>query len=185
MASTQRYKSKAEKQALKTWQSFGSPVPTDVDALAAQLEIDVMYEPLEYDVSGMMVTREDGSVVIVVNDSHAENRQRFSVAHELGHYFLHRDISPVFVDSKKVFYRDGVAAGGTNVQEIEANAFAAELLMPEAKIREIFPERVSLMDIDTDAIDAAASLLKVSTTALSFRLMRLGLLESDEQERNK
>jgi Zn-dependent peptidase ImmA (M78 family) len=185
VASAPRYRSKAEKQALKAWEAFGSPVPVNVDAFASQLHIDVMYEALEQDVSGMMVTREDGSVVIVVNQEHAENRQRFSVAHELGHYFLHRDISPIFVDSKKVFYRDGVAAGGTNPQEIEANAFAAELLMPESKIRELFPDRLSLMDMDMDMVDYAAKLFKVSTAAVSFRLIRLGLLEAEEQDRSK
>lgn len=178
--STIRIKSKAERQATKVWETFGAQVPTDVEALAASHNIDLMYEPLEKDVSGMMVTRDDGTVAVVINQYHAANRQRFSVAHELGHYFMHREISPVFVDSKKIFYRDGVASGGTNPQEIEANAFAAELLMPEVEIRKVFTERFSLMETDLDVIDGAAEYFKVSTTALSFRLIRLGLLEIEE-----
>lgn len=175
-----RYKSKAEQTALKLWSEFGCKIPTDVDSLAKNLDIDVMYEQLEDDVSGMMVTREDGSVAIIVNQGHSKTRQRFSIAHELGHYHLHRDVSPVFVDSNKVFYRNGVAANGTNIQEIEANAFAAELLMPESKIRERFQNNLSLMDMNTDLVEKVATTLKVSTTALTFRLVRLGILESVE-----
>lgn len=173
------YKSRAEKQATKIWQEAGCPVPVDPSKIAQLYGIEVCPPAdLEDDVSGMMITREDGSVVIVVNKSHAKSRKRFSVAHELGHYFLHRAVSPVFVDSKKVFYRDARAAEGTARQEIEANAFAAELLMPEEEVRKWFPQKLSPMD--DDDVEKVAKEFEVSVAALSFRLVRLGLLQSPE-----
>lgn len=113
------YKSRAERQALRIWEEAGSHMPVEPSKIAELHSIEVLPKDLEDDVSGMMVTREDASVVIVVNEHHHENRKRFSVAHELGHYFLHRGVSPVFVDSKKVFYRDARASEGTVRQEID------------------------------------------------------------------
>lgn len=155
-------------------------MPVDPQKIAALHEIEVRKEDLEDDVSGMMVTREDSSVVIVVNKTHHKNRHRFSIAHELGHYFLHRAVSPVFVDSKKVFYRDATASEGTKLQEIEANAFAAELLMPESEVRARFPHKLSLMDVEE--VEESAQYFGVSTTAFSYRLVRLGLLESESED---
>ena len=152
----------------------------DPRKIAELHDIEVRQEDLEEDVSGMMVTREDSSVVIVVNNAHHRNRHRFSVAHELGHYFLHRAVSPVFVDSKQVFYRDATASEGTKRQEVEANAFAAELLMPESEVRNRFPHKLSLMDVEE--VEKASRFFGVSNTALSFRLIRLGLLESESSQ---
>lgn len=179
MALSPMYKSRAEREAAAVWEDAGKPIPVDPSKIAKLHDIEIRKEDLEEDVSGMMVTREDSSVVIVVNSSHHKNRHRFSVAHELGHYFLHRAVSPIFVDSKQVFYRDATASEGTKRQEIEANAFAAELLMPESEVRSRFPHKLSLMEMDAEEVEKAAKFFCVSTTALSLRLIRLGLLESD------
>lgn len=175
-------KTKAEKLAQKIWQESGSSVPVDVNAIADAHRVGIKIEAMEDDVSGMMVTSEAGVASILINASHATVRQNFSTAHELGHYFLHRSTSPVFVDSKRgaqVFYRDGKAAAGTNYQEIEANAFAAELLMPEAEIRKIFPEKISAMELDyfEETIEKVARDWKVSKSALTIRLSRLGITD--------
>lgn len=175
-------KTKAEKLAQKIWQENGASVPVDVNAVAAAHRIGIKTEAMEDDVSGMMVTSEAGIASILINADHAVVRQNFSTAHELGHYFLHRSTSPVFVDSKKgaqVFFRDGKAATGTHYQEIEANAFAAELLMPETEIRKIFPEKISAMELDyfEDEIEKVAKNWKVSKSALTIRLNRLGITD--------
>jgi len=178
-------KTKAEKLAQKIWLESGGSVPVDVNAVAAAHRICIKTEPMEDDVSGMMVTSEAGTTSILVNASHADVRRNFSTAHELGHYFLHRSTSPVFVDSKsgsqgaQVFFRDGKAAAGTHYQEIEANAFAAELLMPEAEIRKIFPEKISAMELDDfeKKIEDVAKGWNVSKSALTIRLNRLGITD--------
>jgi len=174
-------KTKAEKLAQTLWQESGSSVPVDVKAIAAAHQITIHDEDLEDDVSGMMVTSEAGVASILVNSRHADARKNFSTAHELGHYFLHRALSPVFVDSKQVFFRDAKASAGTHWQEIEANAFAAELLMPEAKIREEFPEKISPMELDSfeEQIKVLAKTWNVSQSALTIRLNRLGIVSPE------
>jgi Zn-dependent peptidase ImmA (M78 family) len=175
-------KTKAERLAQKIWQESGSRVPVDLNAIAAEHQIAIKTEVMEADVSGMMVTSEGGVASILVNGLHASVRQNFSTAHELGHYFLHRATSPVFVDSKngaQVFFRDGKAAAGTHYQEIEANAFAAELLMPEREVRKVFPEKISAMELDyyEEKIGELAKDWQVSKSALTIRLNRLGITD--------
>ena len=60
---------------------------------------------------------------------------RFTIAHELAHYILHTKETKLFVD-KQVLYRDGKSSTGEILQEREANAFAASLIMPGKLITE-------------------------------------------------
>ncbi len=183
MSITRNWETKAEKQAIRIWDPIKFPIPVDVKRLAESLGVQVLYEELEEDVSGMMVTREDLSVVILVNQKHHEHRKRFTIAHELGHYLLHRAISPVFVDSKKVFYRNSVASTGEEKQEIEANSFAAELLMPFQEIQKLVPSTISPMDNMDDIEDLARNYFGVSPLALNYRLARFGLLETAQSSK--
>ncbi len=77
------------------------------------------------DISGML-RKENDKIIIYVNSSESIMRKRFTIAHELGHYFLHLKNAPKYerVDMHR-------ATGySTNIpQEIEANNFAAALLM--------------------------------------------------------
>ena len=61
----------------------------DVEAIAEKLGAEVIFDKLGDDVSGLLV-READRVVIGVNDAHPETRQRFTIAHELGHLVLHQ-----------------------------------------------------------------------------------------------
>jgi Zn-dependent peptidase ImmA (M78 family) len=110
--------------------------------------------------------------VIGVNEDHHPNRQRFTIAHELGHFILHRDDSSIFVDKTLTFYRDGQSSQGVYIQEIEANAFAAELLMPEAVIHQYVMNGIDLHE--EKRIESIAKELRVSQQALTIRLISLG-----------
>ena len=75
------------------------------------------------------LVRGEGQVLIGVNSLHHSNRRRFTVAHECGHLLLHA--GETFIDkSFRVNWRDGVSSLAVDRHEIEANQFAAELLMP-------------------------------------------------------
>ena len=77
--------------------------------------------------------REGSRTIIGVNTRTSRKRQRFTIAHEIGHVVLHE--SPLIVDhSVRIDWRDGVSSLGTQKQEIEANAFAAALLMPHRMV---------------------------------------------------
>lgn len=72
-----------------------------------------------------LVRKQDKGVIRVKSGVQESGRRRFSVAHELGHWFLHGDASQLHVCMEG----DLRNYSGSN-QEAEANAFASELLMP-------------------------------------------------------
>src|SRR5947208_7479473 len=109
--------------------------PVPVDELAAALGIEVRSSAGKDDVSGALI-RNDDSVVIAVNSSHHENRQRFTIAHEIGHFILHKRTERHFDEDFRIDYRNTVSSEATQRDEIEANRFAAALLMPESFLRQ-------------------------------------------------
>lgn len=171
--------SRAKQAAKKVLENFGNKLPIDVEKLAtSSLGIPVERQIYDDDVSGMLVMKE-GKAIISINKGHHKNRQRFSIAHELGHYFLHRNASDVFIDKSMVFLRDKSSSDGSQMQEIEANNFAAELLMPEEKLKEKIRKTPIHLDNEIDAVaklNKLAKQFKVSTQALTIRLTRLGLI---------
>src|SRR5258708_59499 len=112
-------------QALLRQQQVGDP-PVPVEAIAAGLGIEVSYRPLEGDISGILRRAAD-HVLIGVNALEPKTRQRFTIAHELGHFRLHEGYE-VIVD-KMVRVNLRITPGGplaTPEEEREANWFAAE-----------------------------------------------------------
>ncbi len=147
--------------------------PVDVTTLAERLGISVVAQPMEEAVSGVLVVR-DGRAAIGVNQAHHPHRQRFTIAHELGHYLLHSGDTRLFVDAGLTFYRDDSSADGTYAQEIEANAFAAELLMPEHLLKQCLGNQK--VDLHDDlAVARLAARFGVSGQALTIRLINLKL----------
>lgn len=165
----------AGRKAQSILRQFGAgTVPVDVNEIAQKLDISIFFEPLEESISGMLVIRQ-GRAAIGVNESHHPHRQRFTIAHELGHFLLHQEATKVFVDSTLTFYRDERSSDGIYQQEIEANTFAAELLLPEQAVRAAFSQ--SNIDIFDDvAIARLAARFDVSAQALMIRLVRLNLI---------
>ena len=123
----------ARASALLILQEFGvSSPPVPVERIIKSRKIVLQYAPLDEDLSGMAYIK-DGVGIIGVNALHHPNRQRFSAAHELAHHVLHAsEISQaVHVDKGiRVLFRDDASALGTDPMEIDANAFASELLIP-------------------------------------------------------
>jgi Zn-dependent peptidase ImmA (M78 family) len=167
-------RSEVERKARDLITRTGLGIPLDVEAAAESLNLSVVQQDFESSVSAMLVVK-DGHGVIGVNTNHHPNRRRFSVAHEIGHYLLHRDSASVFVDAAPVFFRDDTSSAGTAQQEVEANAFAAELLMPAATLRERL-EQQSVDPYDDAAVHRLARAFGVSTQALTIKLVRLGLI---------
>lgn len=144
-------------------------IPVPVEKIARSRGITVQNIHLDDELSGMSFIK-DGVAVIVVNAGHHPNRQRFTLAHELGHHVLHYEYlqNNVHVD-KVVLHRNQKSSDGSDQKEIQANAFAAELLMPLNKIRQ-FKE----IDINNEnELMAVARLFKVSATAITFRIINI------------
>lgn len=156
-----------ERFAIKT-----PPVP--VERIAKQLGVVVQYAPFDDELSGMAFLKE-GAAFIGINSNHHPNRQRYTLAHELAHICLHHSYleSGVHVDQSSInsLRRDLVSAEGTDPLEREANAFAAELLMPTKLLAGALDDR--MLDLDDDRLLALAKRFKVSLMALQYRLQRI------------
>ena len=127
----------------------------------------------EADIDGFLYQK-DNEVVIGVNRDQAPVRQRFTIAHELGHLLLHKHNNQVHVDRGfRVRLRSGLSSEGTDRDEMEANRFAAELLMPIEFLRTDLEKREFDLADDSE-IKALAKHYGVSTQALAIRLNGLG-----------
>lgn len=162
-----------EVQARRLLQDSGCyRLPVSVDAVAAHLGAKVSYEDFEDDLSGVVIVK-DGKRAIGVNKHHHPNRQRFTIAHEIGHLVLHYQNSrnDLHLDKKWSYFR---AAGQSDKTEIEANRFAAELLMPATLLKDLVTSKNFDLDSDIHTSELARS-LAVSEQALAIRLVDLKL----------
>ena len=149
-----------------------APVP--IERIIKSKSIVLDYAPLDEDLSGMAFIK-DGVSIIGLNALHHPNRQRFSAAHEFGHHILHeRRLHGEIHVSKglRVLRRDPTSSQGTDPVEIEANAFAAELLMPHDHLLEACGEEGLDMD-DEVQVERLAKKFRVSVAAMKYRLASL------------
>ena len=160
--------------------TFGVRAPAvPVDRIAKGLGAQLRFSPLDDELSGMIYISDD-TPIIGINSLHPPNRQRFSIAHEIGHLVLHRSLISGRVHVDKEFRvqmttlnRDAVSALGSDKIEIEANQFAAELLMPTAWFMKALPNKA--FDIDNDGpLDELAKKFRVSRQAVDFRNQEFG-----------
>src|SRR5690606_4472121 len=109
--------------------------PVDPIKVTRALGIDVRLARFkDPTISGIL--RANG--VIYVNYADAPVRQRFTIAHELGHYVLHSASENPAMD----LYRDERSSAGIEPREMEANNFAAALLMPAPLVAKLWEEGV-------------------------------------------
>jgi len=153
-------------------------VPTPLDVVAHRLGLHVEEVPLGEDISGVLVVS-GGRGMIGVNLTQPVVRRRFTIAHEIAHFVLHRDESELFIDKTFVAFRDSDSGKGARRAEIQANQFAAALLMPAELIeRELGGQVVDLAA--TDVIEELAERFLVSSQSMTFRLDNLGLITADQ-----
>lgn len=137
--------------------------PVDVLDIADQLQMRVEYVLLQDDVSGMIRVRPDEVPVIFVDSRDSRARQRFTIAHEIGHYVERTNLGKVdfaFIDRRGQEY---------DLHEFYADEFAGTLLMPRDVLERLQDEGKTRLGI--------ATYFGVSPTALNKRLERLGKLK--------
>jgi Zn-dependent peptidase ImmA (M78 family) len=147
-------------------------LPIPVDRIARTIGAQVVFSPLDDELSGMVFVR-GHRTIIGVNSLHHPNRQRFTISHEIGHLELHRQFisEHVHVDKKfTVLMRDVNSATGTDRLEIEANRFAAELLMPDWALQRVLDQNAIDIDDDTTIAELARK-FHVSRQAFQYRLI--------------
>jgi Zn-dependent peptidase ImmA (M78 family) len=150
-------------------------LPIKVEDIAKSMGIKVLAYGFDDDISGVLVINDEGAT-IGYNQTESRVRKRFTIAHELGHYVLHRDQSDVFMDKQyKALFRSPGFTYTEQSQKLEqeANKFAACILMPE----KLLNNEIEKMEFDLhseDDIKHLAKIFDVSATSMSFRLSNLG-----------
>lgn len=168
------------RQLLEEGGVAAAPVP--LERLAELCRASIRYEPFEGGLSGMVHCHPNGGGVIGVNSKHSKTRQRFTIAHELGHLLLHGDEEFHIDEKRPLARRDEVSSQAVDAREIEANQFAAELLMPEALVRESW-DALGESDVEVayeEAIEELARDYRVSSLAMTHRLTNLKIISSDD-----
>lgn len=147
----------------------------------AYTDLSIFSVPLEDTLSGAIEYQEDKGFQIYVNRNKPSKRRYFTLAHELGHFFLHSEIikgekiiidgEDALDDSKILFRPDNISSIPIEWLEVEreANNFAASLIMPEDFVRKVWN---ALEDVDD-----CAEVFGVSAVAMSIRLKKLHLIE--------
>ncbi len=138
--------------------------PVKLGAIAKRLGVKVLLSTLPRGTSGQ-IGQEDGDFVIRINRHEAKHRQRFTLAHELAHYILHRDLIVAEGGwSENVLLRSGQPA---NV-EYEANRLASDLVIPSAELAKATAEYTGPMT--PEVIEDLARRFGVSTAAMEIKL---------------
>lgn len=154
------------KEAQQILRKYFENFPVRVSEACREFGLDVVLSPLPARISGEIrpIEGKPGYFRIRINRYESRNRQRFTAAHELSHFLLHRNlIDDGIVDT--VLYRSNLS----NTIEAQANRLAADILMPYELIQE-YIEAYSIDLQDEDEIKNMADAFQVSDIALRFRL---------------
>jgi len=180
---------RAEAQAARLLKKAGvTQAPVPVERLARACGAQVRQVPFEGNLSGLLYRESEGAI-IGVNSLHASTRRRFTIAHELGHLVLEHipmqsqsEGGALHVD-RRFLWRDDRSSKATDPQEIQANAFAAALLMPRDMLkRDFMALRKEMGDFDLEddeVVRALADRYKVSLQAMLIRLNNLNLIQPE------
>lgn len=144
--------------------------PVNIEKIVQGENIQLQYREFEDEKWSGMLYKIGKTNIIAVNKSHSYARKRFTIGHELGHFFLSKNDSSIFVDTVIARFRNI----DTDFDEIIANHFAAELLMPEHMLKHDIDEYMEDLDV---AIPKLSELYQVSQQAITIRLISLGYIQ--------
>lgn len=136
-------------------------LPVRVGEIARMLGLPVRASTLPAGISGE-IRPSGNSFEIRVNRHESRGRQRFTVAHELAHFLLHRDQIGAGV-SDDALYRSSLS----DAREAEANRLAAQILMPRDSVRKAFAEAIGTTE---ERVQALSEIFGVSEAAMSIRI---------------
>ncbi len=143
---------------------YQTTAPVDVLGMANELGLNVWSMALPPNISGKIFRDQlNGGKTgfsIIVNSEDTSNRQRFTIAHEIAHFILHRpQLERGGSVEDDAMYRSGLSTR----EEVEANRLAAQILMPMALIQKVIAEGVK-------DVPSLAARFQVSQDAMRIRL---------------
>jgi Zn-dependent peptidase ImmA (M78 family) len=136
---------------------FMREAPVDVAGMAHEIGLEIVSKPLVDNISGKIECDIAGPCKITINSTHPRTRQRFTIAHEIAHFILHRDlIGDGVTDDGK--YR---SAGLSDRIERQANSYAADILMPWQLVVEKHKEGLSTPQEFAKAFDVSPAVAEI------------------------
>lgn len=154
----------------------------DLDSLCEHLNIKLYEANFDDDNVSGAITKDGSNWTIVVNEQHPPVRKRFTVAHELGHYFAivnnsfpaveYLEDNDNMIKDYFILNREDEVVDDIYQVERQANIIGASILMPEPMVRSLFDEKNS-------TITDMAQKFGVSEAAMSFRLKSLNLCTAE------
>lgn len=154
------------------WLGAAAPVACILHAVEAELGLPVIVAELPERIAGACWRGDRGESLLWVNGTQAVVRRRFTLAHELGHVRCGHD------HGLPVETYETLSGASTDSREVQANAFAAQLLMPAAGVEEMVTGEPTLEDVV-----GVAARYGVSAIAALYRLNTLGLVSRRRFER--
>ncbi|QHJ75920.1 MAG: hypothetical protein [Caudoviricetes sp.] len=147
-------------------QKYFGEIPVKLGGMAKELGIVVKKSPtLPRSISGQIKRLESGMYEIKINKYESLARQRFTLAHEISHFLLHRnEINKLGEIADNVLYR----SGASETIEYEANRLAAQIIMPEEAISE--RQQAIGNNIDENIVDQLAKEFGVSKAVMEIRI---------------
>ncbi len=144
--------------------------PVDLENICDILGIKVNCQK-ELDNDGYLICQQGKKIILVNSRIRNRHRQKYIIAHELGHFMLHREI----LYSCKNIFECNYQSVNSKTQEKEANVFATELLIPHSEICAHIPkERIELQNIFS-----IASIFDVSVTHAAMQAVKASNTESE------
>lgn len=148
-------------------------IPVDVIKIANANDIKVYEGDLDKKLSGAIrYDKDKDEFEILINKNDAKVRQRFTIAHELRHYFLHQDFLKMEEIHIDIMYRingkNQVEIEQEKAREKEVDYFAGALLMNKTLLEKMHKENNSIQEL--------AEIFNVSVSAMTVRLDILDLL---------
>jgi len=147
-------------------EKYKNIAPVPIIEIANELGIDIFETNGLADNQSGLIKKEDGKFIIYVNESHAPVRKRFTIAHEISHFFKHNDQINDTDDhitniKQPLFRKEARSTGKERKREAEANQIAADILMPKDNFITIWQ--------NSNTIEEVAEKFNVSTNAAAIR----------------
>jgi hypothetical protein len=153
---------KAHQLSIETVGRFMRTAPVDVKGLATALGLKIESVILPDNVSGKIECEKGGPCTITVNASHPRTRQRFTIAHEIAHFVLHRNLIGDGIEDDGRYRSRGLS----DSIERQANSYAADILMPWDLV-------IARRDNGCGTPEALAKVFDVSPAVAEIRLKEL------------
>lgn len=160
------------KIALGILEQFGidNPIDTSIEDIVYALNVPLKYSKLS-NCDGRIIHEGSKSIIVINDSNNFKTRRNFTIAHELGHYLMHRgDLILHLDDTTTTSWNNTQSNNKLSRQEAEANTFASEILLPT----HLFKDEVFEKPFSPNLIRLISDKYQVSRSSVIYRFLEIG-----------